>query len=235
MSLRAICFDLDDTLWPIEPVISHAEKTLHIWLLTHYPRLAQRFSPGDLRHLRQRLLKKQPQLRHDLSTLRKISLAQAAAHVGYSDSLVEPAFEIFMEVRHQVQLYDDVLPVLERLSNRYVLCALTNGNAEVQRVGLGHLFDAAFLAREVGAVKPEPAMFQAACQYAQAEPSQVVHVGDDAVCDVAGAAAIGMRTVWINRHKKAWLGTPAPDAIITSLTELEPLLREWEEEGVGNW
>ncbi|OQY55518.1 MAG: HAD family hydrolase [Candidatus Parabeggiatoa sp. nov. 2] len=229
MPLRAICFDLDDTLWPCEPVISHAEQVLYDWLSEHYPRLTQQFSIEALRSVRQRATEEHPHLRHDLVALRKLSLAQAAVLAGLSDSLVEPAFEIFMEARHQVDLYDDVLPILEKLRQRYILCALTNGNADVRRVGLGHLFDVALFAREIGAAKPHPALFNAACQYAKALPAQVVHVGDDAICDIAGASAVGMRTVWINRYQKIGYGALTPDATITSLTELESLLLLWDE------
>jgi putative hydrolase of the HAD superfamily len=226
MAIQVICFDLDDTLWPIAPVIEQAEKTLHDWFFRHYPLIVQYFSIDELRELRQRITAQRPDLRHDLTQLRKLSLAQAAIQVGYDESLVEPAFEVFMTARHQVQLYADVLPVLEKLHGRYLLCALTNGNADVQRVGLGHLFETTFFAREVGAAKPEPALFEAVCQYAQVKPSQVVHVGDDAICDVAGAAAVGMRTVWINRQHQQWVGQPIPDAKITSLSQLEFLIND---------
>lgn len=40
---KAILFDLDDTLWPIAPVILQAEQTLHAWLQAHAPRVAERF------------------------------------------------------------------------------------------------------------------------------------------------------------------------------------------------
>ena len=228
MPIRVICFDLDDTLWPIEPVIDYAEEQLHYWLSQYYPRVAEQFDPPTFRQLRQQLLEIQPQLSCDLNQLRKMSLAQAAAQVGYSDSLVEPAFAVFMTARHQVQLYDDVLPTLTRLQHHYRICALTNGNADVRRLGLGDWFEATFFAREIGAAKPHPALFEAVCHYTQAQPAEIVHIGDDAICDIAGAAAVGMKTVWINRFPhKIWSGTILPDAIISSLTELEPLLMHW--------
>lgn len=229
MPIRVIGFDLDDTLWPIESVIDRAETQLHHWLCQYYPRIAEQFDPPTFRQLRQQLLETQPQLSCDLTQLRKMSLAQAAAQVGYSDSLVEPAFEVFMAARHQVQLYDDVLPTLKKLQHRcYRICALTNGNADVRRLGLGDWFDATFFAREVGVAKPHPAIFEAVCQYAQVQPAEIVHVGDDVICDIAGAASVGMKTVWINRYPyKTWSGTILPDATISSLTELEPLLINW--------
>jgi len=113
MPLRALCFDLDDTLWPCKPVINHAEQVLYDWLSKYYPRLTQEFSLEALGTMRQRATEMHPHLRHDLTTLRKWSLAQAATQVGLSDSLVEPAFEVFMTARHQVNLYPVIYVSLE--------------------------------------------------------------------------------------------------------------------------
>jgi len=228
--IHVVCFDLDDTLWPIEPVIQRTDQILHEWLLSYYPRLALQFGIEDLKQLRSRLLAEQPELQHDLGRLRKLSLAYAAAQVGYDESLVAPAYEIFQQARHQVTCYDDVLPVLTQLHSRYLLCALTNGTADVRRVGLGHLFDFAISASEVGAAKPHPAMFQAVCDHTQTTPAQVVHVGDDPHTDIAGALAVGMKTVWLNREHQPWPGIVPPQATITRLTELEEVFRGWENE-----
>ena len=47
--IQAVLFDLDDTLWPIVPVIRHAEQTLHDWLLQHVPAVAEQWSIESLR------------------------------------------------------------------------------------------------------------------------------------------------------------------------------------------
>lgn len=223
MQLRAICFDLDDTLWPLGPTIQKAEQTLYHWLAENYPRIVEQFSIQQLANFRHHLLEEYPQLHHDLASLRKLSLARVALHVGYDDCLVDPAFEVFQQARHQVVLFHDVLPVLEKLHEQYILCALTNGTADVQRLGLGHLFDLALSAKDVGAAKPHPALFLAACEFVHAPPSQLMHVGDDLEKDVYGALAVGMHAVWINRHPQHILNI-LPGRVITSLLELEKVL-----------
>jgi len=228
-TFQAICFDLDDTLWPVQPVIQYSERVLHHWLSLHYPKIAQQFSIEQFYRMRQHLLQQQPELKHDLAALRKLSLTVAAKQVGYSEQLVEPAFEVFQTARHQVNFYQDVLPALERLHRNYALCAVTNGTAEIGRVGLGHLFEIGLTAGQVGAAKPEPALFLAICDYLEVCPRQVVHVGDDPICDVGGAAALGMRTVWLNRQRKPWIGQHSPDQVIYSLSELENILQIWEQ------
>ena len=133
-------FDLDDTLWDNRPVLLAAETALYEWLDRHYPRLTARYSPEDLRALRESLRERHPELDHDVTRLRKLSLRTAARAVGHDDTLVEAAFAVFIEARHRIVPYSDVPPALRALRNAgYCLGTLSNGNADVWRVGLGEL------------------------------------------------------------------------------------------------
>src|SRR5689334_10219945 len=82
-AVRAICFDLDNTLWEIEPVLLRAERILADWLLNRYPLIPQRFTPAEMLALRAALLRDEPHQAHDLTYLRRETLARAAAAVGY--------------------------------------------------------------------------------------------------------------------------------------------------------
>jgi putative hydrolase of the HAD superfamily len=126
-----------------------------------------------------------------------------------------------------VVFFEEVMPVLERLATRFTLGALSNGNANIDSVGLGDLFDFAFNAVAVGAAKPAPDMFVEACRYLGLAPAQIVHVGDDPEHDVLGAARVGLRTVWVNRDGRQWPGGPRADGEIRTLEDLEVLLRVW--------
>ena len=46
-----ITFDLDNTLWPVEPSIIHAENELYNWLKIHYPKLTNQFSKEDIQDI----------------------------------------------------------------------------------------------------------------------------------------------------------------------------------------
>ncbi len=194
LRLTGITFDLDDTLYDNRPVIERAERILHDWLAQNYPRLVERFDISDMYSLRKDVAQAYPHLRHDLTQIRKIALAQAGEKSGYSRHLVDPAFDVFYRARNEVQMYSDVRPTLRRLQHRYVLGALSNGNADVTRLGLDHFFEFSISATDVGAPKPDPAMFLEAVHRIGTTPEQVVHVGDDPVMDVAAATAVGMRT-----------------------------------------
>ena len=223
--LRALTFDLDDTLWDNRPVLMAAEQSLYDWLGRHYPRIKQYYSLEGMWSLRQELLRRNPGLRHDVTALRKDSLHVMAQTCGYDDRLVERAFDVFLEARHRITLYDDVEPALRRLrAAGYCLGTLTNGNADVQRLGLGHLFDFSLTAASVGKAKPHPRMFEEACRRAQVTAAELAHIGDEAGTDLAGAQNAGVTVIWMNRQ-----GLPAdPDvahhAEIRDMTQLLALL-----------
>lgn len=226
--IKAVTFDLDDTLWDIWPVVERAERLLHDWLAARYPRIAERFTPTELREMCEEVAARHPEIAHDRTRLRKDALDLAAARAGYREFDVEAAFEVFFIARNAVELFAEVRPALERLSRRYTLASLSNGNADVRLIGLDDVFSFSLNAIEAGAAKPDPLMFELACRRLDAQPEQVVHVGDDPEHDVRGAAEAGMKTVWVNRFGRAWTGGPRADAEIRDLTELETLLARWE-------
>jgi 2-haloalkanoic acid dehalogenase type II len=225
MSIQAITFDLDDTLWAIEPVIQRAERAVHAHLTRFFPAIAERYDVDALRELRQTVGRGDPGRAHDLAYLRRESLRRASENSGYDPvEVADTCYRVFDQARHEVALFDDVLPTLERLSHRYRLGVLSNGTADVQRIGLGHLFSFSISARDVGAPKPDAAMFRAACRTAGVPATAVMHVGDHHEHDIAGAMAAGLVSVWINRRGEPWPGRTPPHAEIATLAELETVL-----------
>lgn len=202
--IRALTLDLDDTLWAVAPAIERAERAVHAYLEQHCPRTAQAFPIPRMRQLRDQVAREHPQLAHDFTAQRKLSLRAALSASGEALDHVEPAFEAFFAARNQVELYADVASGLHRLAARWPIAALTNGNADLRRIGLAGHFRFSLGAREHGAAKPEPSIFLAACERLQVEPSQVLHIGDDPHLDVAGAAGAGLRSCWVNRHGARW-------------------------------
>ena len=197
--VTAITLDLDDTLWPVRPTLVAAEKVLAEWLRTHAPATAQGTPPAAMLALRAEVATEHPHWSHDLSAIRLETIRRALRRHGDDPALAELAFDVFFEARHAVTLYDDVLPGLERLASRYRLVAVSNGNADVHRIGLERFFSGSVSARLHGVAKPDPSIFQAACAAAGAAPNQVLHLGDDLEADVAGALAAGLHAGWICR------------------------------------
>ena len=208
--VTAITLDLDDTLWPVRPTLVAAEQVLAAWLRTHAPATAQGLPPAAMLALRAEVAAEHPHWSHDLSAIRLETLRRGLGRHGDDPALAELAFEVFFEARHAVTLYDDVLPGLERLSSRYRLIAVSNGNAEVHRVGLERFFSGSVSARLHGVAKPDRSIFLAACAAAGAAPGQVLHLGDDLGADVDGALAAGLHAGWISRPDGAHASADAP-------------------------
>jgi HAD superfamily hydrolase (TIGR01549 family) len=224
--VRAITLDLDDTLWPIWPTIERAEAALLAWLAEHAPATAAwSANPGALRGVRNHMQMARPDLAHDLSALRRESIRMALRCGGDDPALAEPAFDVFFEERQRVDLYDDALPVLAWLSERFPVVALSNGNADVNRVGLGQHFRASISAKAFGVGKPDPRIFHAAAEAAGVEAGDVLHVGDDPHLDGVGALQAGMQLAWLNRDDKAWEHAPLqPHLTVRDLMALREAL-----------
>lgn len=224
--MTAISLDLDETLWRLDGVLEQAEEATVAFLRERYPSIAEAYPPERMRALRDETAEQHPELLYNVTALRIRTFERAARAVGAPRQAAEEAFDVFLDARHRVDLYPDALPVLEALYQRLPLVALTNGNADVHRLALGHYFVAAYSAVHVGAAKPDRPMFEAAARGAGVPLERLIHVGDDPVTDVAGAAQHGLRAIWLNRSGMPWPSNlPRVDyEEIRSLDQLLPLL-----------
>jgi putative hydrolase of the HAD superfamily len=219
--IEAICLDLDDTLWPISPVIRRAEQVTLDWLVVNYPDIASQLIQQDMQQRLASFTQSFPQYSHDMTHVRRSLLSALAVQGGHSSQVGEDAFEVFFEERNRVDLYLDVLPALAWLSARYPLVAVTNGNADLRMVGLDEFFVASVQAREVGTPKPQKKIFDVAVEKAGVPHAHILHVGDDPHTDVEGAREAGMQTAWVNRRAECWPANIAPPGLVVS--DLEEL------------
>ena len=225
--IKAISFDLDDTLWPIWPTIERAEKALHDWLGLHAPMAAAMFaSAGALREIRDEIGLTRPDLKSDLSALRLESIRLALLRAGENPLRAQAAFDVFFEERQRVTLYDDALAALDFLAARFPLVSVSNGNADVDRVGLGKYFRASISAQTFGVGKPDPRIFLAAAGALDLAPQDVLHVGDDATLDGLGALNAGMQCAWLNRSDQLWPHEMTPHLTLSGLDELCAVFRK---------
>ncbi|WOE79444.1 HAD family hydrolase [Pseudomonas protegens] len=230
MTIKLITFDLDDTLWDTAPVIVSAEATLRQWLTDHAPNLGG-VPVEHLWAIRERVLQDEPTLKYRISALRRRVLFHALEEAGYEHSqasqLADQSFEVFLHARHQLEIFPEVLPTLEALANHFALGVVTNGNADVSRLGLADYFKFALCAEDIGVAKPDARLFHEALQRGGATADTAVHIGDHPGDDIAGAQQAGLRAIWFNPAGKTWEAERAPDAEIRSLKELPALLGRW--------
>jgi FMN hydrolase / 5-amino-6-(5-phospho-D-ribitylamino)uracil phosphatase len=219
--VRAIAFDLDNTLWDVEPVLVRAEARLGAWLARHCPRIARRLTSEDMRRAREQLAQREPERAHDVTYLRLTALEAHAREHGYDTRLAAEAFAVFLAARNEVELFADVSPALQRLRARYPLATLSNGNADLECIGLQHVFTVSLNARQIGAGKPERRCFERLARELGLDTAGILYVGDDPLLDVAAARGAGCRSAWMNRRARAWPDAlPPADLVIADCTQL---------------
>ena len=224
-SLRALSIDLDDTLWPIWPVIERAESALDSFLQQYCPNTAKKFPMEKMRELRVNIVDMYPGIEHDFTQQRKLSLLHALRESGDAEHHAEAAFTVFYAARNKVEFYPDALPALKRLTARYPVAALTNGNADLHAIGIADQFAHFVTARNEGHAKPDAPIFHSTCARLGVKAAEVLHIGDDPLLDIVGAQRAGLRSCWINRRNEYWPEMyAAPDLQFTSLTDLADYL-----------
>lgn len=217
--IKVIGFDLDDTLWEVAPVILRAEQTLDQWFTENVPNL--QYDVVSMRDLRHDVMKEQPHLIKQITEFRRQIMLRALqlSNVPNADELSHAAIEVFLEARNTIEFFPGARQTLTNLSELYQLGALSNGNADIHRLGLSDVFNFAFSAEQVGEPKPGLALFQHAIQHTGVDPHQMVYVGDDPHLDVKAAKQAGLKTVWIDHGKKP-IGDSQPDQTIRDIREL---------------
>ncbi|MGB0721999.1 MAG: HAD family hydrolase [Gammaproteobacteria bacterium] len=220
-----VTLDLDGTLWDVWPTIARAEERLHAWLHEHFPRVAEDHTRISLRQVNADAARSDPSIAHDVTALRLGGLRLAALRAGYSDAEAETAavggFEQFIAERNRVELFPGAAELLAALSGRFPLVALSNGNADVDEVGIGEHFAFAINAREAGTRKPHPAMFELACARAEVPAARTLHIGDEFGSDILGAQAAGVASLWYNPTRES---PPRPVEGMTTVSALNEIL-----------
>lgn len=226
-AISLLTLDLDNTLWDVESIIVKADEDMYVWLDQHYPAW-RALDKAGFSAIRQQVLTERSDIAHDLTALRLAMLEQLLLATGYDRERARTgaagAFEVFYAGRNRVVLFDGVSDTLPQLAERFPLYALSNGNADLQRVGIASWFKGHFSAAKVGHAKPHPRMFEQALAAAGVQAGQAVHIGDHPAQDVAAAQAVGLRSVWVNLTNAEWPLSRRPDAEIRHFSELPAAL-----------
>jgi HAD superfamily hydrolase (TIGR01549 family) len=232
---KLITFDLDDTLWHAKPAIDRAVQLWYDHLSQQFPRFGRQFDETSLARLRQQLAT-HDDYRHRVSALRIALATTALEQCGYArheaERGAEEAFHVFHAARHQVSLFADVEATLQALARHYRLGVITNGNADIERLGLARYFSFALRAETINVSKPDRRVFEHALQLGRATAAQTVHIGDQPVDDVEGAQQAGLRTIWINRAQVPWPGANRPDAEVHDIDSVIAAIMRLEQEAL---
>ena len=202
--IKAVSFDLDDTLWHTAPVIQNAQAKIKQHLLDQFPRFNPETLDEEFMESLVLVRVENPEIHHNLTELRRLSFEKMLDKYGYDTNLSHRLIETFLHFRHEVTLYPDVEECLHFLQGKYKVASLTNGNANVMRLEIGKYFDVHLSSEEVGVKKPDRMMFNQVSCSLEIPHQRILHVGDNPVDDVQGAVDAGLKSIWINRTQNPW-------------------------------
>jgi putative hydrolase of the HAD superfamily len=204
-TIKALTFDLDDTLYDNQPVIRRVESEMATWLHTNHP-VTKQLTLKQWSELKFELLEKQPELKHDVTLWRRTQIEQGLQLLGYDIPKAKMAAREglihALWLRNQVEIPPESHKTLQALSKKFPLVAITNGNVDVTKIGLAEYFDLVLKAGPDGRSKPCSDMFITAAKHLGVEHREILHVGDHLISDVNGANRCNFLSCWINAHNK---------------------------------
>ena len=224
--LRALIFDLDDTLYPERAYVISGFQAVAAWVEEYigiprkqaFDELCQLFESGVRGNTFNCWLEK---------------------HGFDPDSWVPQMVQVYRTHFPSIAPYPEVPPLLQRLRSRYRLGLVSDGYLEVQRkklsaLGLAPYFDAVVFSDELGreAWKPSLRPFEICLKKLGVAGDEAVYIADNPLKDFIGARQMGVRTVRVRRpdglysHIDPPLAEYAPDFTIEDLTLLEEVLCE---------
>ena len=247
MPVRAIVFDLFDTLVDLlMENIPHGEfegrpvpgtlRDLHEVYARQHPVDFASFA-RTLAEVDREFLDTHYSRQRELPTRERF--AALVARLGVADAgLARRLGDLhLLRVCEQVRLVEHHPALLGRLREQVRLGLCSNfSDSEtamvvLEQAGLASYLDAVVISEELGIRKPRPEIFEVVLRRLGVGPEATLHVGDNLRADVAGAAAVGLRTVWITRRvpdpqrSLAAYDGPRPDFQLRDLGELTTLLR----------
>ena len=230
--LRAVLFDIDDTLFPTTKFAGRARRRavdamVHAGLdvdpeaaYQELDEVVREFSSNYGHHFDKLVLRLGARLKPGVHPAIVIASGICAYHAA----------------KEHIRPYPDAVRVLAALGTTglqrgVVTNGLTVKQAEkLVRLGLERAFspNAIFISEELGVAKPHPKIFSIACDSLGIDPSQVLYVGDHPRRDVDPAHEAGLHTC-LRRGEGRHVEEPGvhePDVAVDTLDELIPVLRE---------
>lgn len=236
--LRAVLFDLDDTLHDDTRAFQSAADEVAREVAAEHGVDALRLKAAYIEEAEgfwKRLTAEQVQeaLVNRLSSLRARLWGSALAAVGLDDPRVAETSAVNYNLyrKKYFALFPGALDLLKMLRGAgKKLGMITNGVSETHRekialLEISEFFDAIFLADETGMVKPDPRLFAHACERLGTEPAAAAMVGDRYERDIAGALEAGLYAIWLNlRDEAVPAGARPPNAVVKTIAEAKSYL-----------
>ena len=227
MEIKSVCFDLDGTLYDFLKVMRHSLTIALGEIVRRIPESEKLLSVDKMIEIRNNTAEELKCIVFNLEEIRHISFRRTLNYCGVNDDkFAEQLNQLYLKHRFKdVELFDDVIPTLEKLKHKYTLGILSNGNSYPETLGVDKYFQFVILAQEVGVEKPDPEIFHLAVEKAGCLPDEFLYVGDSQESDIVGAKKAGIKIAWFNRtNVQLRPGIPRPDYEIDRLDALPGIL-----------
>ena len=236
--VKAICFDLDDTLYSNKPVMQAIEKKMIVYfscLAVIKSKVSDQQKVLDQRfwyHFRRQAVSQQPDLAHDVVQVRLVTYRLGFTSLGLADDIAQQqaqaALDYFIQLRSDFAVSEQSKNLLASLSENYPLVAISNGNVDTSALGIAHYFTHIYHAgwQTDGTLlrqKPAGDMFRLVCKQLAIQPAQLLHVGDCGRADIQGALQAGCQTAWFPCYGVGKSISVLPHIEFESLNKLEQL------------
>lgn len=218
MAIRAIIFDLDDTLYDESEYVNQAFENTAAYLAekTGMPERKETFH--------RRML----ELTEEYGRGRVFDRLCEEEDVNFP---VRQLVEVYRGTRPVLKLYPDAERLLQKLEERGMKTGLiTDGCGKVQHekiaaLGLEERMDGVIVTDDFGICKPQTAVYEKCLEILDCAPQEAAYIGDNPRKDFYGARQLGMKTLRIVREKGMCVRTSAEpeweaDHCIRSLDEL---------------
>lgn len=229
--IKALTFDLDDTLYDNSPFMAKAETVLMDVLKQHES--LQNIQLVDFNRVKRNVLIDEPDIYHDVliwrvAAIRRFLMLNGITDNGTLEQITDQAMDEFVIWRNKITVPIETLNTLNTLAQKFPLAVITNGNADIAKIGLEQYFQFSLRGGADGLSKPYHDMFTLASHRLNMPLNHILHIGDNLYADVQGAINSGMQACWINESGtdlyQQRLARVVPHIEITQLSELNNLL-----------
>lgn len=202
--VKALSFDLDDTLYDNHPVIKRAEEIFAVYLQNRY-HLPPGFGSDSFWSaikLAQGFI--HPEFKEDVTKLRVHTLYEGFKALnrplprGIKEA--EELVDYFVAIRSKAKVPASSFKLLSQLREHYPVAALSNGNSDLNISGLFQSFDYNLRPSFLGLkAKPHADLFNTYASMLNIKPENILHIGDEPYSDVHGAVYAGCQCAWLYR------------------------------------
>lgn len=207
--IKAIVFDLDDTLYPQEVPFTKAIKKVFPQLikeeLTDFFKLFRTISD----ELYEQTKQKNGITKSEMTTLRLTKAIEESFDLQVTESLIAFFESEYNRQLNQIRLSDSLKEVLQKLAEKYKLGIITNGYIQRQELKIEVLKvrdiispENILISEKIGIEKPDRRIFDQMAKVLVCEPRELLYIGDNYKNDIVGAKRAGWHAWWFNHHQR---------------------------------